>query len=315
MNFFMARMLALFIGTSLAGICFAVDIFGDDDILWKSGINLYIKFARQDKSPGAKTPPNSHPVVLGAQEITDALTAVEFWEKEGLLRKDKSTTVFTIQQARLLGNYLALGLAKAKSDQDIVFALSALKKGFLGISDRAYMAGRAFYKDDRLHIIIGDYDRPPDKGMENAVAATGPNELQYYFTEGSRSSSSSGFKKNIVTGNGIEAYQQNGKLRKDWFVLDVHAAAQALTAKSQKQGAPSAADSAAIQQEAAKMANERREMRAEMARMRKEMSESSNSNGGKTAEERLAELDELHKKKLITDAEYEEKRKQILNDL
>jgi pyruvate/2-oxoglutarate dehydrogenase complex dihydrolipoamide acyltransferase (E2) component len=254
-------------------------------------------------------------VVLGAQEITDALTAIEFWEKEGLLRKDKASTVFTIQQARLLGNYLALGLAKAKPDQDIVFALSALKKGFLGISDRAYMAGRAFYKDDRLHIILGDYDRPADKGMENAVAATGPNELQYYFTEGSRSSRSSGFKKNILTGNGIDAYQQGDKRRQDWFVIDVHAAAQAYAARSKKTDTPSAANTAAIQQEAAKMANERREMRAEMARMRKEMSESSNSNGGKTAEDRLAELDELHKKKLITDAEYEEKRKQILNDL
>lgn len=37
--------------------------------------------------------------------------------------------------------------------------------------------------------------------------------------------------------------------------------------------------------------------------------------GKGTAEERLKKLDELHKKKMITDAEYEKKRKQILEDI
>lgn len=52
-----------------------------------------------------------------------------------------------------------------------------------------------------------------------------------------------------------------------------------------------------------------------MAKMRKEMQEATNNKEQLTVEERLAKLDELHDKQLISDDEYEQKRKEILDDI
>jgi len=294
----------------------SVGLFGSDgeEILWQSGVNLYIKMIKQEKS----APPNDHPVTLTAIQITEALNMLEIWEKENYFSDISANRVFSISQSRLLGNYLSKGLSIAKPDQDIIFALATLEKGKLGISPhKLYMAGRAFFHADRLHIIIGDYDRPPDKGREVAEGGAGVTETQYFFTTGSRKKSLSGFKKNIIIGNGIEVYIQGDKRRHDWFVINVPVASSAFITKREKKETPSSIDSEAIRQEAARLANERRQMRAEMARMRKEMQELSGNSGdpAKTVEERIAILDELLDKKMITQEEYDKKRQEILNEI
>jgi len=300
-------------------VCLAIspalqaDLLKDEDVLWSSGNNLYIKLAPQDKASGGKTPPNQHPVQLEAKQITDALNMLRLWQNPGD-EKDEEARVFSLSQARLLGTYLSTGLARAKPNQDITFALSKLKSVLLGVKEPMYMAGRAFYLDDRLHIIIGDYDKPRDKGKESTHEAANAEYL-YFFTVGHRGKASSAFKKNIVTGDGIEGYTQGNKLRRDWFVIDIAAAAQAYAESLTRKQQPAAgADAELIRQEAARLARERREMRAEMARLRKEMTESGTT-GVASIEERLAALDELREKNLISDAEYDRKRKEILDDI
>jgi len=287
-------------------------IFGSDEkILWESGKNLYIKLDKIEKSAGKSS--NDHPVALNKTEITNALTMLVSWEKEGYFKDREMIRVFSDSQTRLLGNYLETGLKEAKPEEDITFVLAGLSGKLF--KDKMFVAGRAFYKDKRLNIIIGDYDRPVDKGREAIETSTGVSEVQYEFILGSRTRAS-GFKKHIVTGDGIEAKTQGKKVRLDWFLLDVPVASAAYVAKTAKQKQPGGADAEAIRAESSRLANERRELRAEMARMRKEMSESANGDGRTlTTEERLAELDELHKKKLISDAEYELKRKEILDDI
>ena len=291
------------------------DLFGDEDVLWKSGLNLYIKFNKQDRSDSGKTVPNQHPVDLDTQQITSALKMAEYWSKKSFFsREQQANTVFSTSQAQVLGNYLAQGLKRAKSDQDIVFALSVIKSGGM-LKEKFYMAGRAFYLDNRLNIILGDYDRPPDKGLEAASGATGQTEVQYLFAVGRRASASGSFKHTIVTGGGIDIKILGKKGRKDWLVIDVPTAATAYTARMD-QGKSKGADSEAMRAEAAKLEKERREMRAEMARMRKEMAEAQgNTSEQSSVEDRLARLEELHSKKLITDEEYEKKRQEIMDDI
>jgi len=300
-------------------VCLAIppalqaDLLKDEDVLWSSGSNLYIKLVPQDKASGGKTPPNQHPVQLEAKQVTEALNMLRLWQKPGE-EKDEEARVFSVSQARLLGTYLSTGLARAKSDQDITFGLSKLKSVLLGVKEPMYMAGRAFYLDDRLHIIIGDYDKPRDKGKESTHEAANAEYL-YFFTVGQRGKASSAFKKNIVTGDGIEGYTQGNKLRRDWFVIDVPEAAKAYAALLERKQRPApSADTELIRQEAARLARERREMRAEMARLRKEMTESGTTDVA-SIEERLAALDELREKNLISGAEYDRKRQEILDDI
>ncbi|MGH8120502.1 MAG: hypothetical protein ACRESK_07805 [Gammaproteobacteria bacterium] len=295
-----------FTGTAQAAI------FGsDDNIIWESGKNLSIRLVKIEKSAGKSL--NDHPVSLSKTEITNALTMLVSWEKEGFFKDRDMVRVFSDNQVRLLGNYLEKGLNEAKSDEDITFVLAGL--GGKLFKDKMFVAGRVYYKDKRLNIIIGDYDRPLDKGREAVETSAGVSEVEYVFNYGSRTKAS-GFKKHIVTGDGIDAKTQGKKTRLDWFLLDVPVASAAYVAKTARDKQPAGADAEAIRAESTRLANERRELRAEMARMRKEMSESASTTGPKlTTEERLAELEELRKKKLISDAEYEVKRKEILDDI
>ena len=298
-------------------LCFSCGTFADffgsgENILWESGKNLYIQLDEQDKFRSGNTPPNDHPVTLDGKQITDALKLIILWEKEGIFGEAGSIKVFSDSQANLLGNYLSQGLTKAKPDQDITFVLASLTGRLF--KERVYASGRAFYHDNRLHIILGVHNRHTDKGAEAVAGGTGVSEMQYYFDVGSRAKSSD-FKGNIITGDGIEAYTQGNKRRRDWIVIDVPVAAAAYIAQTEKKENPAGADAEAIRLEAAKLAKERRDMRAEMAKMRKEMNESMDNREELTIEERLAELDELHEKNLISDAEYEQKRKEILDDI
>lgn len=314
MRYLMFTMLTM----TFASPVFALDIFGDDT-LWESGENLYIKFEKQGKYPDGNRIPNDHPVKLDSESISNALLMLEYTDREKDTNTVDTNRVFTISQARLLGNYLSTGLARAEPEQDIVFTLAAHKAIALGIlKEKAFMAGRAFYKDNHLHVIIGDYDRPVDKGKEAAAGGAGITEVKYFFNEGERDSPSS-FKKNVITGNGIELKLDGKRKRRDWFVIDVPLASQAYVARAEeRKKGNQGINTEAIEAESARLAKERREMRMEMARMRKEMQELSDGNAGtstKTIEERMAVLDELLEKNLISKEEYEKKRKEILDEI
>ena len=301
-------------------IClFHINVFADET-LWKSGQNLYIKLAKQDKYSGGRTIPNQHPAALNPREIRDALNMLLVWNKSfftGALKdNEEAENVFSLQQSRLLGTYIAAGLQKAMPNQDIVFALTRRIKKYLFLKETTYTGGRAFYVDGKLNIIIGDYDKLGDKFKERAHASSGGLEVKYYFSHGKRAKRS-GFKKAIILSDGLSTFEDNGKKRTDWFVIDVTLASAAFAAaQSGADQQISTIDDERLRQETAKSARERREMRLEMARLRKEMKEQSQAKANdRSVEERLEQLESLKEKDIITAEEYRAKRAEILGDI
>lgn len=291
-----------------------------DETLWKSGQNLYIKIAKQDKHSDGRIIPNQHPATLNPREIRDALNTLLVWNKSfftGALKdKDEAESVFSLSQSRLLGTYIAAGLQTANPNQDIVFALTRRKKSFLFMKDTTYTAGRAFYVGGKLNIIIGDYDKLGDKFKERVHQSSGGMEVKYYFATGKRAKRS-GFKKAIILSDGLSTYEDKGKTRTDWFVIDVKAASAAYAARqSGADSQISTINDERLRQEAAKSARERREMRLEMARLRKEMKEQSQAKANdRSVEERLEQLKSMKEKDIITAEEYKAKRAEILGDI
>ncbi|MBI2992653.1 MAG: SHOCT domain-containing protein [Gammaproteobacteria bacterium] len=286
-----------------------------DEDIWKSGLNLYVRLTEQDDAASGRPVPNQHPVNLDPAAIANSLIDIQVWDKHWF-KKDEIEEVFSPEQARLLGQQLAIALRKASPGQDIVFAVSRTDTKFLGFRDLSYTAGRAFYSNDRLNIIIGDFMRPPDKFQERATSSAGVMEIKYYFRHGRRDDPSD-FESAVMTGDGVEVYNEGGKRRLDWLVIDVNRASAARLAEEKAgEEANAPVSDEALRQEAARFAQERREMRLEMARMRKEVG-SGQTGAESTApiESRLKTLDELRQKKLISDEEYERKRQDILNDL
>ena len=280
-------------------------------VLWESGLSLYIKIDNQDK--GTKQP-NNHPATLDAELIDSSLRLLKIWDKS-FYEEGDAERVFSIDQTRLLGKHISEGLKLAKPNEDIIFALVSMKKGSIGASEPNFMGGRAFFLNNKLNIIIGDYDKPRDKGMEAAVGSSGVTEIKYYIKDGKRSRASK-FNKNMIQVDGISHVKINSKIRKDWFTLNLDKTK--IIALNQKElrrrGTKEYKQEKLFKDEAAKLAKERREMRLEMARIRKEMK--GNNNGTEeTIEDRLKELKELMDKELISKEEYDKKRTEILNEI
>lgn len=294
---------------------YAASLFSEDeDDLWRSGLNRYIKYAEQDTNKFGK---NDHPVNLDEKNISLALRALEVPDDSFFADDETLMNVFTVQQIKLLSEQLAKGLEKASPDQDIIFVLEKAEKKLLGLQDKRFLAGRAFYKDGKLNIIIGEYDFFRSSAFESTYDPSGKEAVPYNFNYGSRTRASNVFKNvSVFNVPGIENKKLDG-FRHDWFLIDVKLAAESFLANKNKKETPQGVvDDEALKIEAAKMAKQRREMRAEMARMRKDMQENAKgSTSAKSIEERIATLDQLLDKKLITKEEYDTKRQEILNDI
>ncbi len=295
-------------------VSFSSTVIAEDDIVyWKSGIYSYFKYEKQDSNKYGK---NNQPVELDEKKISTALKALEFTEKK-LFTGETIKSVFTIAQVNLLGKQLAKGLKKAKPGQDIIFVLVGSNPKLLLLQQKYFITGRAFYKEGKLNIIIGEYMLVRNDEIERTFDPGDNRAVSYSHNFGSRSKQSNKFKEAIITVPGFENKITAKKFRHDWFLLDVELAAKAYLAEMEAIRNPTTRNDRQLQIEAAKLAKERREMRAEMARMRKEMKAINSGSGSssKTLEERIATLDQLLTKELITQEEYDTRRKEILNDI
>ena len=295
-------------------LSFSSAVFAKDEtIIWKSGLYSNFKYAKQDSGKFGK---NDHPVELDGKQIATALKALEFTEKK-MFTGETIKAVFTISQLNLIGKQLAKGLKEAKPGQDITFVLVGSNPKLILLKQKYFIVGRAFYKDGKLNIILGEYNKVRNDALEKYVDPGGQAGVSYDFNFGSRLKQSNKFKATIITVPGFENMKTAKKFRHDWFMLDVALASQAYLAKMEAIMNPVSRGERQIQTEAAKLARDRREMRAEMARMRKEMKEINSGSGSssKTLEERIATLDQLREKELITQEEYNVRREEILNDI
>lgn len=263
------------------------------------------------------TKPNQHPADLDNGEVRDALRSLELWEQGGLLRDEESMPVFTPGQTETLGRYLTQALGIAKPNQDVIFVV----RGYGGVmldtlKEREWTSGRAFFVDGKLNLIIGSFKIKKDRGIRNAEAAHGVlnDYSDMYFDPGSRAKRSAKMPGRVVSTIGVSFAAGEESGRPDWIVIDVAKAAVAyregLIPEDEKKRENAA------RQEAAKLTLERRQMREEMARLRQELKQL--KGGGvstRTVEDRLATLQELKAKALISDEEYQRRRAEILGDI
>lgn len=279
---------------------------------WREG-EQYVGLAAQD----AGASPNQHPAKLDVGDVRDALRSLELWEKGGLLRDEQSRPVFTQGQAETLGRYLPEALGRAKPNQDALFVVRGYGSIALDtLKEREWTSGRAFFVDGKLNLIIGSFKIKKDRGKRNAEASYGVlnDYSDLYFDTGTRRERSAKMPGRVVSSVGISFAGGEGG-RPDWIIIDVVKAAVAyregLIPEDEKKREQSA------RQEAAKLTLERRQMREEMARLRQELKELKGAGGAsaQSVEDRLATLQELKTKALISEEEYRRRRDEILGDI
>lgn len=264
-----------------------------DKTIWQDGPNRYVKLTSQDTRMYG---PNQHPVTLEQRQVNIALAQLR------IARSQAAIPVFTEEQVSLLSIMLATGLKEASAAQDVVFALEKSESKMMGLKGNSYfVAGRAFYKDGRLNLIIGDYDRVRNIGYEAAYDPSKAGIVSYSFEYGKRTKVPVGshvFNKKTVEVPGIaNRYIASGP-RLDWFEIDLNEAAKSFVSREN-----------IVRQQV--IERKREDIKALLGADYQLAA----APPVRSIEERLTDLQSLKDKGLITEQEYQLKRKKILDDL
>ncbi len=319
--------LLLLLALAVPGMALALDLipdfnlFGGDDeqgtMVWEGG-DQFVKLVAEEK--GAE--PNQQPVDLLPSQLATALGTIKFNRETGLFGDEvEQIPLFAHSEITILSSALSRALARAKPDEDVIFQLVGMHPGTFA-KERMGVAGRVFFRDGKLNIIMGDVHKPvsgsPEQHQRNMAAGCGDCPVDRRidpFRPGKRAKERK-IKESFANVEGLELMREGGRLRSDWLLLDVPKIIAAINREQNKLPPALVKERAKAKAEARQLNLERRQMRAEMARMRKEMKQmSKHGKDARSLEDRLATLQALKDKQLITDAEYQAKRREILNDM
>jgi len=185
--------------------------------------DMFVRLEAQDKPKGAAVAPNQHPVSITQEQLYNALSqiTIETSEKTGYL------PLFTEFELGVLSKNVSDGLAEARPDQDVTFAVVGWHKGagVFALSEQEVTTGRVFYQNGQVNLIIGTAHRPVEEGENYATqtAQTGDRRLDP-FVPGMRSFTQP-HKWRIAATSGSGVYSAPGGQRADWLVFSAQALA------------------------------------------------------------------------------------------
>lgn len=285
----------------LPGSGFAIDLSGNQQIIWESGNNVFFKYSKVEDSRFGN---NDHPATLSEEDLSATLGSLSVRKEND--NSNQGTPVFTAEQVELLGKHLSTGFKNAKRDQDIIFALEKSERRALGLLNNDYfVAGRAFVKDNKLNIIIGDYDRPRDTAYEAAYDPTGVGIVRYQFDHGSRKGKAEHSKEHLVEIEGVAHMNLNNAAVPNWLVIDVNLTTTSLAVREQQQK----------EQEMKVKREELKEIMGSNEIVTQAVVPEEKPASAAIMEQRFITLKQLKDKGLITDEEYAEKRKEMLDEI
>ena len=301
---------------------FLPDFFGtkvpDGKLVFDGGNRQYVKIVKRGKgTPGQ----NDQPIQIRAEQLRMVLESIKTRKDTGLISEQmEDVPVFVPSEIAVLSTSLSRGLAQAGPDEDVIFQVVGMHPGALS-KEAQGITGRVFYQGGRLNLIFGDVHKSIEGSGEqkqrNVAAGCGDCPVDERLNPFKIASRTSAGKVDdpiaIIDGLAFKTY--DGKIRPDWLVLDVPKIVASIERAKNKLPPGLEKERVRARQEAAKANIERLQMREEMARMRKQMEDLKNGTDTRSVEERLATLQDLKKKGLISDEEFEARRKQILNNL
>lgn len=123
------------------------------DSIWRDG-NEFVRVEHQRTINGARPAPNFHPVRIPRQHILNALEVLSVKESANA----PPEPLFSTHSLAVLSEHLEKGLATARPDQDVTFAVEEWHPGFLGFlgfKSPKVVSGRVFYSGGWLNLVFG----------------------------------------------------------------------------------------------------------------------------------------------------------------
>ena len=191
--------------------------------IWKS-VDEFVVLAPQDALTGNAVPRNDQPVVIEPANLAAALAKLRVQEGGA----QEAVPLFGNDAARKLATPLSTALSRAAADQDILFAIEMLQKAAIFGSKPVSVAGRAFYQNQRLHLIIGELhvSTVPPEYKNYPIGYPKPDRRLHPHQTGERSREAHyDPAAHFETGDDVSLFVQDGKPRHDWLVLNVSALA------------------------------------------------------------------------------------------
>jgi hypothetical protein len=205
--------------------------------------------------------------------------------------KHKQLPVFNAPEIDMLSLHISEALHQAGPREDVTFAVVGHFSTFVDfLKVRQITTGRVFYQDGKLNIIFGIMHRDIKENEDRRLNPLAP---------GSRTQAGD-FESLIMAQAGEQPFS---KPRGDWVVFTRENLDKPVVTTTAPAGEERRLEQAE-QRPAGSTIRQTEEQKAVAPLVK-----------GKSAEERLIQLNELKNKHLITDEEYRSKRMEILNDL
>jgi len=293
---------------ALAGLsllCLGLSVFHKTKYVWRKSAYDYVKLEKADESQGKM----GQPAVIPTEQMKQILTSIKYtrpWLNlpgEAGKRTVREFDLLQLTEADKIASHLSDAFKQAKSDQWVDFSLELIRGQFVIGSDRL-LDGLAFIKDGKLNFVFRNVVEVfPSE--ENQLNTSDPFK---YYPGSSR----------LIAGQNQElGTNKKGKQAPNWIIVDLKApekpAAPAAEVEIGGTGQTSAPVQPAPAQPAAGQTASAQPAPPQPAAAQPAPSQPPAST--KSVKERLIELRELYDQGMITEDEYNYKRKQILDQL
>ena len=251
----------------------------------------FVSLVPQDGS--AITPENDHPATVPVDTLAEMLYVISISEKRsrfsfGGKKADIGAPLFSEYEIEVLSGIFVEALKSASPQQDILFRIHGGKEQLGGLTKRKTInTGRAFWRDNRLHIIFGEVH-----GGDKTKWIYGQKQEDTYERKfGSRTAESDRVKVVFAPVPGITQYKDtDDKIRLDWITIDPDIVLGKTPATQQP--------TPAVQQAATNTTT----------------APSSTPSQRQDLKQRLAELKELREEGLISEELYQQKVQELVDE-
>ncbi len=325
-------------------ISFPNYVFAKENILWKYNAD-YVAITQIEK--GSRK--NNHPVKLKKEEIYKILESIHIADKSSNIldldlfdsiigekkeNNSKISPLFNKNELKKLSGLISKAFTKVSPNEDIIFSITGQHNGMIG-KDSLSTAALIFYRDNNIHLIIGDMRASLEKkyrrrgGTSDRSSSADEMKLNNFRLKTGSRLKETKLSAKLVTDKNHTLNVVRDKTRNDWMIINVNEINKYIskekTLQIKKEKLVEKTGSLEIrsknieeEQEALKRKLERLERHME-AQERKEKIENKkaldNHSPRKSLEERLSDLKILHDKNLISEEIYNEKVKALLNEL
>ena len=274
----------------------------------------YIRLVPQDHCQGVDTIANNHPQDLG-DRLRLALASLRI----DLPDREKTVPVFTHSELEKITGPLLRAFENATPDEDIAIAIEGAHQGTIGFQ-RTITTARLFIQNNELQIVFGQLHEPFDE-YDTPIHAERRDFRLNPLLPGSRCEKAGKKFPSIIPTQMVLFHEQGNIPRKNWVAINLAAQPQVPQApmampptyRVPAQTAPPAYQTPA--QAAPPAYQAPRQTAPPAAQDANRMVPAPAQQPAKTILERLQILKDLRVKGLITEQEYQEKKKEILNSL